>query len=63
MEVQNGSITKNGVLPVTALIFFENILSVEEPIRKSRFDVPTTKMSIFTLFTSAAVLFGGAFSL
>ena len=39
--VQNGPITRNGVLPVTTL-FFGNFVSVLEPFIKSWFDVPTT---------------------
>ena len=60
--VQNGPITENGVLTVTAL-FFENFVSVWEPLIKSWFGVPTTQMPIFLLFVSAGVLFYNAFSL
>ena len=45
------------------LIFFENYVSVREPLIKSWFDVPTTQMPILVLFVSAGVLFDGAFSL
>ena len=55
--VQNGPITKNEVLPVTASFFWK------ESLIKSWFDVPTTQMCIFVLFVSAGVLFDGAFSL
>ena len=61
-EVQNRPLEKNRVLPVTAS-FFENFVSVWEPLKKSWFDVPATQMSIFMFFVSAAVLFEGAFSL
>ena len=55
--VQNGPITKNGVLPVTTL-FFKNFVSV--PRIKSWFNVPTTQMPIFLpLFVSARILFDG----
>ena len=37
------------------LYFFENFVLVQEPLKKSRFDVPTTQ--------SVRVLFEGAFSL
>ena len=43
--------------------FFENFISVEEPITNSWFEVPTTQMFIFILFVSAGVSFEGAFSL
>ena len=60
--VQNGPITKNGVLSLTTL-FFEILIWVKESLIKSWFDVPTTQMSIFTLFVSAWVLFESVFSL
>ena len=44
-------------------IFFENFVTVLEPLIKSWFDVPPTQMPIFVLFVSAGVLFDGAFSL
>ena len=58
----NGSIKKNGVLPVTTF-YFENFVLVWKPLIKSWFDVPTTQMPIFVLLVSAGVLFDGAFSL
>ena len=64
--MQNGPITKNGVLPVTTLFFkffLLNFLSVQEPLIKSWSDVPKTQMSTFILFVSAEVLFDGGFSL
>ena len=60
--LHNGPITNNGVLQVTTL-FFQNFVSVEEPLIKSSFDVPRIQMSIFVLFVSAGVLFEGTFSL
>ena len=45
------------------LYFFENFVSVSEPLIQSWFVVPTTQMPIFLLFVSAGVLFDGAFSL
>ena len=54
--------TKNRVLSVTTF-FFENFVSVWEPLIKSWFVVLTTQMPIFVLFGSAGVLLGGAFSL
>ena len=53
--VQNEARKKN--LPY----FFEYFASVEEPLTKSWFDVPTTQMSIFILFVSAEVFFDGVF--
>ena len=40
-----------------------NFISVEEPLIKSWFVVPTTQMPIFVLFVSAGVLFDGVFFL
>ena len=48
-RLQNGPITKSGVLPVTTL-FFGKFVPVLEPLKKSYFDVPTTQMSIFANF-------------
>ena len=45
------------------LYYFENFVSVYKPLTKSWFDIPTTQISIFTLFVNAEVLFEGAFSL
>ena len=56
MVSKNGSIAKNGVLPVITF-FFENFVSVQEPLVKTWFDVTTTQMPIFVLFVGA-----GAFS-
>ena len=60
--VQNGH-HKEWSFASSHFIFFENFISVKEPLIKSWFDVPTTYMFIFVLFVSAEVLFGGAFSL
>ena len=43
--------------------YFENSVSVSEPLTKSCLDVQTTQMSIFILFVSAGILFKGDFSL
>ena len=32
LRVQNGPVTKNGILPLTTLFFFENLISVLEPL-------------------------------
>ena len=56
--VQNGPITKYGVLPVTVLFFGKFCSSL-----RTWFDVPTIYISIFILFVSAGVLFGGGVSL
>ena len=54
--IQNGSITKYGVLPVATFLFqFYNLTA------KTWFDVPPTQMSIFILFEIAEVLFEVAF--
>ena len=45
------------------LYFFENFVSVKEPLTKSRFDVPIAQISIFILFVSAEVSFEGPFFL
>ena len=58
--VQNGPITMSGVLPDS---FFANFVLIQEPCKKSFFDVTTTQMFIFILFVSAGVLFEGAFTL
>ena len=44
------------------LYFLENFGSVQEPLIKRWFQVPTTQMSIFILFVSAGVLFDGGSS-
>ena len=70
-EVQNEPITKNGILLVATSFFFFvlfffvffNFVSVHKPLTKSRFDVPTTQISVFKFLVSAGVLFEGAFSL
>ena len=68
-EVQNEPITKNGLLLVATsffflfFCFFFNFVSVHKPLTKSRFDVPTTQISVFKFLVSAGVLFEGAFSL
>ena len=54
--------TKNGVLPVTALFFRKFCFSLRTSY-KELFHVPTTQMPIFSLFLSAGVLFDGAFTL
>ena len=56
--LQNGPITKNGVLPVTALVYFSL-----EPFIRSWFIVPAALMPIFLLFVSAGVSFDGAFTM
>ena len=61
-RVQNRPITNNGVLSETTL-FFKNFVSVQEPLIKSWFDVPTTQIPILALFVSTAVLLDGVFSL
>ena len=62
--VQNGPITKNGVLPVKALFFWNFYFGLSiSYIIKNWFDVPSTQMSIFILFTSAGVSIKGGFSL
>ena len=60
--LQNGPVTKTGVLPVTTSIF-ENFVSVYEPLIKSWFVVSKIQMAMFVLFASTGVLFDGAFSL
>ena len=60
--IQSGPIIKNRVLPVTT-IFFENFVSVEEPLINSSFDVPVAQTPKSVLFVRAGVLFDGAFSL
>ena len=57
-----GLIAKNAVLPLTTL-FFEDLISVKEPLINSWFDAPISRMHIFILFVSAWVLFEGVFSL
>ena len=52
---ENGSITKNGVLPVTTSAFWR-FASIQEPLLQSWFNMPTTQMSIFILFVSTGVL-------
>ena len=56
------TIAKSRVYPMTALFFKRNCF-ISEPLIKSWFDVPTTQMSIFTLFVTSGVLFETAFSL
>ena len=58
--VQNGSITKNGVLPVVALFFWKFCFSIRTTL-KSWLDVPITKLSTIILFVSVGVLFEGVF--
>ena len=53
-RLQNGPITKSGVLPVTTL-FFGKFVPVLEPLKKSYFDVLITQISIFVFFVSAGV--------
>ena len=59
--LQNRPTKKNGVLPVTTLLFKNFCFSLWTI--KSWFDVITTQMSIFVFFVSAQVLFDGVFSL
>ena len=55
--VQNGSITKNRVLPSNYFFFFRKFcLSLRTSYNKSWFNVPTAQMSIFILFISSEVL-------
>ena len=61
-QIQNGPISKNGVLPVTTLFFWRFCFSLR-PLIKSWFYVSSTQMSILVLFVSTGVLFDGAFSL
>ena len=44
-------------------IFFKVFFSVNEPLTKIWFDIPTAQMPIFVLFLSDGVLFDCAFSL
>ena len=48
-ELQNGSITKNRVLPITILFFQTFCFSLKKTCTKSWFDVSTTQMFIFIL--------------
>ena len=61
--LQNGPITKDGVLPVTTLFFWKFCFSLRTSYKYSWFNVPTAQMSIFVLFVSAGVLYDSAFSL
>ena len=58
--VQNGPSKNNWVLLVTTF-FFENFVSVWEPLKKTGFDEPATQMFIFLLFVSGGVFIEGAF--
>ena len=62
-SVQNGSFTKNRVLPVTTLFFWKFCFSLRTSYFKSWFDAQTTQIPTFVLFLTAGVLFDGAFSL
>ena len=53
-RLQNGPITKSGVLPVTALFFWKIRFSFRTS-QKELIYVPTTQMSIFVFFVSAEV--------
>ena len=53
-QLQNGPITKSGVLPVTTY-FFGKFSPVLEYLKKSSFDVPAIQMAIFVFFVSAGV--------
>ena len=53
-RLQNGPIAKSGYLPVPTLFVGKNF-PVLRPLKKSLFDVPTTKMSIFLFFVIAGV--------
>ena len=55
-------ITKNGVLPVISLFFWQ-FCFVLEPLLKSCFDVPTTQIPIFIIFASTEILFEDYFFL
>ena len=54
IDLQNQSITRSGVLPVTALLFWK-FVAVLAPLKKKKLDVPTTQMSIFVYFASVGV--------
>ena len=63
LQVQNGPITNNVVLPVTALFFKKFCSSLRTSCKELiSFDVPTTQMLILVLFASAVVLFDCALS-
>ena len=49
--VQNGPTQERGF--ATNCLFFENLISVKEPVINISFNVRATKMSIFTLFVNA----------
>ena len=38
---------------IHSFIFFENLIELQEPLINTRFNVPTTQMSIFILFVNA----------
>ena len=54
-RVQNGPITKNIVLPVWTL-FFWKFVSVQGPVIRNWFEVPTTQMTIFILSEKASII-------
>ena len=59
--IQNGSITKNGLLPLTALLFWKFDLSLWTSY-KYCFKVPVAEIYIFILFVRALALFEDVFS-
>ena len=60
--VQNGLITKNGVLPATTLFFWKFCFSSRTSY-KELICCTNNSMPVFILFVSSGVLFDGAFSL
>ena len=61
-EVQNGLVTKNGLLPLITYCF-KSLIWALEPLIKSCFNVPMVQIYTFILFVSASVLLEGVFSL
>ena len=61
--VQNGPVTENGVLPLTALLYFIENFDFSMKTSKNWFNIPATQTTIFVLFVSASVLFKCPFSL
>ena len=60
--LQNGSITKNGVLPVTTLFFWKFYFSLRTSY-KELICCTYNPIPVFVLFVSAGVFFDGTFSL
>ena len=57
------AITKNRVVTLTVLFFFEKSIWVSEPLLNSWVNVSTTQMFMFTLFVSVSLLFEDLFPL